>query len=160
MRATDDAELITEVEAYLAVRNERPLSSVQRAQMSDAMPGLKERAKTIPQLLEMANFLRQSRPIVPDEAAAKLLTSAAGGVLTRLTSRLQHASWNASDLEVAVRAFAAEETLGLGKVAQPVRVALSGRTISPSIFDMMEILGRDESLARISDCATAVETTS
>jgi len=61
---------------------------------------------------------------------------------------------------VAVRAFAAEEALGLGKVAQPIRVALSGRTISPSIFDMMEILGRDESLARIADCATTVETTS
>jgi glutamyl-tRNA synthetase len=64
---------------------------------------------------------------------------------------------SASDLQAALRDFAAEESLGLGKIAQPLRVALTGRTVSPSVFDMMEILGRDESLARIRDCEKALE---
>ena len=70
-------------------------------------------------------------------------------MLEKLTSRLQHASWTAGDLEAAVRDFAEAEGLGLGKVAQPLRVALTGRTVSPGVFDMMEILGREESLARL-----------
>jgi glutamyl-tRNA synthetase len=74
-----------------------------------------------------------------------------------LTSRLHNVSWTASELQAAVRDFAAEESLGLGKIAQPLRVALTGRTVSPSVFDMMEILGRDESLARIRDCEKALE---
>jgi glutamyl-tRNA synthetase len=73
-----------------------------------------------------------------------------------LTSRLQHASWTAGDLQAVVRDFADEEGLGLGKIAQPLRVALTGRTISPSVFDMMEILGRDESLARVRECGEAL----
>ena len=159
IRATGDEALMAAVEDYLAAQNETPLTTLQRRQMLAAMPGLKERAKTIPQLLEMASFLRNSRPIDPDEAGAKLLASAPRGILSDLTSRLQHASWDSKNLEVVVRAYAAEESLGLGKVAQPLRVALSGRTVSPSVFDMMEILGREESLARIDDCAKAVETT-
>ncbi|HMQ91767.1 MAG TPA: glutamate--tRNA ligase [Amaricoccus sp.] len=159
IRATGDEALVAAVEEYLAAQNETPLTTLQRRQMLAAMPGLKERAKTIPQLLEMASFLRDSRPIGPDAAGAKLLASAPRGILSGLTSRLQHASWDSKNLEVVVRAYAAEESLGLGKVAQPLRVALSGRTVSPSVFDMMEILGREESLARIEDCARAVETT-
>jgi glutamyl-tRNA synthetase len=77
-------------------------------------------------------------------------------MLERLTSRLQHASWKASDLETVVREFSEAESLGMGKVAQPLRVALTGRTVSPSVFDMMEILGREESLRRIRDCADTI----
>jgi len=159
MRSTEDAALLRAVEDYLAAHNKPALSAVQHAQMTVAMPGLKERAKTIPQLLSVANFILASRPIRQDESGSKLLTSASRGMLTRLTSRLQHASWTPGDLEAVVRAFAVEESLGLGKIAQPLRVALSGRTVSPSVFDMMKILGREESLARIDDCARAVETT-
>jgi glutamyl-tRNA synthetase len=80
-------------------------------------------------------------------------------MLSRLTSRLQNATWNAGDLEAVVRDFAVDEGLGLGKIAQPLRVAMTGRTVSPSVFDMMEILGREESLARIEECAKSMETT-
>ena len=92
---------------------------------------------------------------MPDAAAAKVLAPVPDGMLDRLTSRLQDASWTAGDLEAVVRDFAAAEGLGLGKVAQPLRVALTGRTVSPGVFDMMEILGREESLARLGDCASA-----
>jgi glutamyl-tRNA synthetase len=74
-------------------------------------------------------------------------------MLDRLTSRLQNASWRLNDLEAAVRDFAEAEGVALGKVAQPIRVALTGRTISPGVFDMMDILGPEETFARLGDCA-------
>ena len=103
----------------------------------------------------MADFLLGSRPFVPDAAAAKVMASVPDGMLDRLTSRLRDANWTAGDLEAVVRDFAASEGLGLGKVAQPLRVALTGRTVSPGVFDMMRVLGREESLARLRECAGA-----
>ncbi len=89
-------------------------------------------------------------------AAEKALASAPPGLLEKLTSRLRKATWTASELEAAVRDLGAEEGLGLGKIAQPLRVALSGRTVSLGVFDMLEILGREESLARLEACAGTV----
>jgi glutamyl-tRNA synthetase len=126
--------------------------------MLRAMPGLKERARTIPQLLEMARFILEDRPFLPDAAADKVLASVSHGMLERLTSRLQNATWTADGLEAAVREFAESESVGLGKVAQPLRVALTGRTVSPGVFEMMEILGREESLARLGDCVRTAPT--
>jgi len=126
-----------------------------RAKMLQAMPELKTRARTIPQILEMADFLLKDRPFVPDAAAARVLAAVPDGMLVRLTARLRDASWAAGDLEAVVRDFAASEGLGLGKVAQPLRVALTGRTVSPGVFDMMQVLGREETLARLADCAAA-----
>ncbi len=157
IRASEDADLLAAIEDYLALHNARALSGTERAQMLQAMPGMKERSKTIPQMIEMAEFILESRPFSPDEAGVKVLASVSRGILGRLTSRLQNASWTAIDLQAGVREFAAEEGLGLGKIAQPLRVALTGRTVSPSVFDMMEILGRDESLARIRDTAEALD---
>jgi glutamyl-tRNA synthetase len=157
MRAMDDAALLGEVEAYLAAQNVPSLDPVRRERLLRAMPELKSRARTIPQLLEMAHFILGERPFEPDAAGAKVLASAPAGALADLTSRLQNASWTASDLEGAVRAFAEERSLGLGKVAQPLRVALTGRTVSPGVFDMLEILGPEESLARLRDCAKRVQ---
>jgi glutamyl-tRNA synthetase len=154
IRATGDAALLREIDAYLASQQLPALTEPQRIAMLRAMPGMKERAKTIPELLEMARFILAARPIGADAAAAKLLDPAARAMLGRLTSRLQHANWEPSDLEACVRDFASGEGVGLGKVAQPVRAALTGRGVSPSVFDMMEILGRDETLARLADCAT------
>jgi glutamyl-tRNA synthetase len=120
------------------------------------MPGLKERAKTLPQIIDMASFILGKRPIRPEAAGAKVLAGMPGDMLEKLTSRLQHARWEADDLERAVRDFSEAEGVGLGKIAQPLRVALSGRTVSLGVFDMMEILGRDESIARLSDCIGTV----
>jgi glutamyl-tRNA synthetase len=124
--------------------------------MLAAMSGMKERAKTFIELLDMARFILSGDDLEPDEKSRKALLNVSRSMLERLTSRLQHASWTASDLETVVREFSEAESLGMGKVAQPVRVALTGRTVSPSVFDMMEILGREESLRRIRNCAQTI----
>jgi glutamyl-tRNA synthetase len=160
IRAAEDGVLLAHVENFLAAQKKPPLDDTQRGRMLRAMPGLKERAKTIPQMLEMARFLLNSRPMEPDKAASKVLDSVSQSMLTDLTSRLQHANWTGPELEGAVRAFAQAESLGLGKIAQPLRVALTGRTVSPSVFDMMEILGKEESLARLEDCTKILRTDS
>ncbi|MFO1144350.1 MAG: glutamate--tRNA ligase [Amaricoccus sp.] len=156
IRAADDAALLVEIEAFLALQNRPLLAEPERAQMLQAMGGLKERAKTIPQILDMASFILGKRPFSPDGPGAKALAAVPEGLLGKLTSRLRNASWTSDDLEAAVRDFAAAEGVGLGKVAQPLRVALSGRTVSLGVFDMMRILGRDETLARLEDCAGRV----
>lgn len=156
IRAADDQRLLEEIEGFLAAQDLPALTADQRAAMLLSMKGIKERTKTIPQMLEMARFILEERPILPDAAAAKVLDQTAPGVLARLTETLRAASWNAGDLEAAARAFGEAEGLALGKVAQPIRVALSGRTVSPSVFEMMIVLGREESLARIEECARTV----
>jgi glutamyl-tRNA synthetase len=157
MRASDDAALLAEIESYLASQKRAPLTDLQRAQMLRGMPGLKERAKTIPQILDMAHYILGKRPFVPDAQGTKVLASVSHGMLERLTSRLQHASWTSSELEAVVRGFAEAEGTSLGKVAQPLRVALTGRTVSPGVFDMLDVLGRDEALARLGDCAKTAQ---
>lgn len=158
MRASEDAALLNEVKAFLAAQREQPLTAAQEEGMLAAMAGLKERAKTVPELLELANFLLGKRPFRPDAGAAKILNEVALTLLGKLTSHLQRASWTPEALEAAVRDFAVQQGVGLGKVAQPLRAALTGRTVSPGVFDMMTILGREETLARISDCATTAAT--
>lgn len=156
IRAADDQRLVDAIDDYLAVHHRAPLTEAQRAGLTAAMPGMKERAKTIPQLIEMGAFLLDPRPSEIDPKAAKLLGHVSRSMLHRLTTRLQHASWNSHDLEAVLREFAEAESLGLGKIAQPLRVALTGRTVSPSVFDMMEVLGREETLARIDECAAGL----
>ena len=104
----------------------------------------------------MASFILLSPPFEQDAAAQKALAAVPAETLEKLTSRLQNATWAASDLETVVREFAVAEGVGLGKVAQPLRVALSGRTVSLGVFDMMEILGREETLARLEACTKTV----
>jgi glutamyl-tRNA synthetase len=155
MRAAADADLLAEVEAYLALHNRPGLSDQQRGQMLQAMPGLKQRSRTISELLDMARFILEERPLRPDARAAKYLNPETTAMLGRLTSQLRNASWTAVDLETEVRGFANERSLGLGKVAQPLRAALTGRTVSPSVFEVMAIIGRDETLARLEDCTAS-----
>jgi glutamyl-tRNA synthetase len=155
IRAADDTGLLAEIDAYLAAQKSPPLKEGIRAQMLAVMPELKTRARTLPQILDMAHFLLGTRPFVRDAAAARVMASVPDGMFGRLTSRLRDANWTAGDLEAAVRDFAASEGLGLGKVAQPLRVALTGRTTSPGVFDMLQVLGREESLARLRECADA-----
>ncbi len=119
-----------------------------------AMAGLKERAKTLLEIIDMAHYILADRPLSPDEKAAKHLDGATRPILARLTGRLRDASeWRAESVEQIVRSFAEEEQVKLGKVAQPLRAALTGRSVSPGVFDVMETLGRDETLARLDDAA-------
>ncbi|MXU65822.1 glutamate--tRNA ligase [Rhodobacteraceae bacterium KN286] len=153
IRAMANDRLLAEVEDFIAVQNNPPLTDTQRALFLSAMDGLKERSKTFPELLEMAHFFLGERPFVPDAKAAAILDPVSRGMLNRLTSRLRDASWSAENLQAVTRDFAEGENLKLGKVAQPLRAALTGRTVSPSVFEVMELIGRDETLARLEDSA-------
>ena len=116
------------------------------------MPQLKARAHTIDQLAEGAQFLFGTRPLDVDEAAAALLTEDARRLLARAHAALAAlAEWDEASLEAAIRDVAETADVKLGKLAQPLRAALTGRTMSPGIFDVLALLGRDESLARIAD---------
>ena len=95
-----------------------------------------------------------SRPIEPDEKAAKNLQDDARGMLAELTPHLQNASWNKDTLEQILNDFAAARDTKFGKLAGPLRAALAGRAVTPSVFDMMLVLGQDETLARLADAAT------
>jgi glutamyl-tRNA synthetase len=128
------------------------LAAQQRALLITAMPELKSRANTIDQVAEGASFLFADRPLQPDEAASALLTTDARPLLAAAHRKLAAlAEWNAGSLEAAIRDVAEGSGVKLGKVAQPLRAALTGRTTSPGIFDVLALLGRDESLARIAD---------
>jgi len=147
----DDAATLQELELYLAATGAEPLSETQREGLLKAMPLVRDKAKSFGQILEKAYFILTTRPLVPDEKAAAALSDVSRGILGELTPQLQNASWSRERLEAIVSACATGHGLGLGKLAQPLRAALAGRMVSPSVFDMMLILGREETLARLAD---------
>lgn len=125
------------------------------AQLLKAMPGLKERAKTLVELIDGASFLFRSRPLDLDEKASSILSEEqAGERLALVLGRLGAlGEWNEETLEAEIRTTADEHSVKLGQLAQPLRAALTGRAKSPGVFDVLAVLGRDESLARIGDYA-------
>jgi glutamyl-tRNA synthetase len=126
-----------------------------REQWLKAMPSLKERAKTLVDLIDGAHFLLTDRPISLDDKATGLLTPEARGLLQDVVNELAGVDpWTAEATEQAVRAFAERKGAKLGSVAQPLRAALTGRTTSPGIFEVLVVLGKTESLARIADQVT------
>ena len=149
----DDAALRRECEAYLAAAGLPALTSAQSSGLQAALYCLKERAKTFPELLEKAHFVLTSRPITLDDKALKNLDDVSRGMLSELTPHLQNASWNKETLEEVMNGFAAAKETKFGKLAGPLRAALAGRAVTPSVFDMMLVLGRDETLARLTDAA-------
>ena len=157
LRATPDAELVAALQAFAPFRPDgkeiEARLAARRAQLLAAMPGLKERAKTLNELIDSAAFIFADRPLELDEKARALLTSDARKVLRLALAALQQTEWRADKLDAAVRELAEREGLKLAAVAQPLRAALTGRTTSPGIFDVMVVLGREESLARITDQA-------
>lgn len=159
MRQMADEELLSRLidtlphleggEALLSALDEQ-----RKAQLLAALPGLKERAKTLVELIESAAFIFDQRPLSFDEKAQQLLDENARQLLAEILPVLQNVGdWTLANIEAAVREFAEQTERKLGKVAQPLRAALTGRTTSPGIFDVLSVLGREESLARISDQA-------
>jgi glutamyl-tRNA synthetase len=151
--ASGDAALLHELEAYLAAAGIPALTEQQRDRMSRAMYCLKDRAKKFPDLIEKAEFALNARPIVADEAAAKSLDTVSRGILKELTPRLQNASWTKDSLEPILTELATAHGIGFGKLAAPLRAALAGRTATPSVYDMMLVLGQTETIARLEDAA-------
>jgi glutamyl-tRNA synthetase len=128
------------------------LAESQKALLARAMPELKARAHTLVELAQGAGFLFARRPLEPDAAASALLVPEARTLLSSAHTRLAGlAEWDAASVEAAIREVAEAEGIKLGKLAQPLRAALTGRTTSPGIFDVLALLGKDESLARIAD---------
>ncbi|MER8898748.1 glutamate--tRNA ligase [Mesorhizobium sp. M0676] len=158
MRKMADAELFDIFVATLPYLESGPaiaarLDDPRKAQLLAALPGLKERAKTLVELADGAAFLFVERPLPIDEKAAALLSADARAILRGAHAALQTVSgdWSAAAAEAAVREFAAAGGHKLGAVAQPLRAALTGRSTSPGVFDVLAVLGREESLARIAD---------
>ena len=150
IRETADAVLVAEVTAFLARESPpRILSVTARQRLETAMGGLKERAKTLVELIQGAEFLFTDGPRSLDEAAAKLLTPEARATLAGALPALEATDWSTEALEACARAFAEQSGLKLGQVAQPLRAALTGKTSSPPLFAMLSLLGREESLARL-----------
>ena len=161
MRATPDAELLEHWKVYLAEAEGGVdvlawlADDANARTAAGALPGLKERAKTLVELTASASYLWRARPLDCDEKAQKILTDEAREILKGLHTVLENAgTWEAEPLETAVKAFAEDRELKLGKVAQPLRAALTGRGTSPGIYDVLIALGREESLARIADQAS------
>ncbi|EXL04079.1 glutamate--tRNA ligase [Aquamicrobium defluvii] len=157
MRGMDDAALTDALLATLPyLPNGEELAArfddAARARLLKAMPGLKDRAKTLVELAENTYYLTANRPLQPDEKAAGILDDAARATLSEVLKRFQGLEeWTAATTEAAVREFAESSGLKLGKIAQPLRAALTGRSTSPGVFDVLEVLGREESLGRIQD---------
>lgn len=148
IRAAEDVRLVDLVTARLGFDADDP----RRAVLAQAMPSLKPRAANLNELADGAGFLFASRPLPMDEAARALLTDEARALLARLHAALDAVhKWDTETTEVAVRQVAEDTGVKLGQVAQPLRAALTGRKTSPGIFDVLVLLGRDESLARIAD---------
>ena len=126
------------------------------SKLLEAMPVLKVRAKSINDLAGGAKFLFDIRPLALDAGASALLSADSKLILTQAQNALTGLDdWTMTALEEAVRHVAEDAGLGLGKVAQPLRAALTGSTTSPGIFDVLILLGRDESLGRLDDCLWA-----
>jgi glutamyl-tRNA synthetase len=159
IRQTSDAGLVDDIERLLPhLANGADLAAKftpdMKAKFQAAMPGLKERAKNLVELVGSAAFLWAQRPIAIDEKAKALLGPDARAIIAELLPDLSKVEpWTAPALEEAVRAYIQRKEIKLGAVAQPLRVALTGRPTSPGIFDVLQVLGREESLARLGDHA-------
>ncbi|MGA9797300.1 MAG: glutamate--tRNA ligase [Rhizomicrobium sp.] len=150
IRQRSDESLANEVDVLLShLSSPRQLNGYARVRLMAAMPGLKERARTIVELNQAAEFLYTDGPRTLDADAEKLLTADARSVLGKLIPALSGTDWSAPALEDAARTLATELGLKLGQVAQPIRAALTGKTTSPPIFAMLAVLGPDESLVRL-----------
>jgi glutamyl-tRNA synthetase len=152
IREASDGRLAGLVAPRIAPLIGRDLSTDEIALLTRAMPELKPRAKNLNELAEGATFLYRPRPLDLDEKAAQLLSGDAGRLLARAYAILSALDeWSAAAAEAGVRSVAETAGVKLGQVAQPLRAALTGRAASPGIFDVLVLLGREESLARIAD---------
>jgi glutamyl-tRNA synthetase len=161
IRHSDDQTLVRQFEAALdyvpnGAAVKAKLNQATRAQLLQAMPSLKERARTLIELIEGSYFIFADRPLQIEPKAQALLTTETRQLIGRLHTALEAVSpWTIATTEAAMRAFAEESNLKLGAIAQPLRVALTGKTTSPGIFEVLTVLGRDACLARLADQAAA-----
>ncbi|TNE42830.1 MAG: glutamate--tRNA ligase [Sphingomonadales bacterium] len=154
IREADDARLAALVAPRVAALTGRPVGPDGETLLTRAMAALKPRAKTLNEIADGALFLFAERPLVPDDKAMALLDQAGLDLIAACIQALSGIdTWTPEAIEHQIRGVAETAELGLGKVAQPLRAALTGRTTSPGIFDTLSLLGKEETLARLSDAA-------
>ena len=153
LRETADDRLVAMLAPRLEAALARPLDEEERARLLRAMPSVKTRAKTLADLADVARFYVERRPIAIDDKAGALLSDAACAGIAGFAATLTSVEWIPAKLEEAARGFAETQGLKLGNLAQPLRAALAGSTASPPIFEVMAVLGRDETLGRLEDVA-------
>jgi len=155
IKHADNTRLAVVVAPFVTALVGRDLTADETSRLAVAMPGLKERAKTLPHLAETAAFFFRPRPIPVEPAAAALLTDAARALLTQLRGKLVAVDpWDKAGLDQAIKAQVAEAGVKFPALGQPLRAALTGRTNSPAMADVMAVLGREESLGRLDDALT------
>ncbi|SFK22723.1 glutamate--tRNA ligase [Methylocapsa palsarum] len=159
IRSASDKDLLAAIEAALpflpqgqdGADGKLELDAARRAKLLAAMPGLKERAKTLIELIDGAAFLFAQRPLTLDSKARDIAAAGRLHIVHLIPGLSALGEWSAANAEAVVRDYAAEHKIKLGDVAQPLRAALTGRATSPGIFDVLEVLGKEESLARLKD---------
>ncbi|KAF0139242.1 MAG: glutamyl-tRNA synthetase [Rhodospirillaceae bacterium] len=153
LREADDVRLVDFIRPHLETALGTPVNDRDLARLYRAMPGLKVRTRTVRELADAALFYVHPRPIPLDNKACQQLDTGDPALLITLATHLAAAErvWEVRVLEEDMRRLAAEQGLALSKLAQPMRVALTGATISPPLFDVMQVLGREEVLARLDD---------
>ena len=149
--AADDAALLQEILAYRDKSDMAPLADEVAAGLGRALYCVKDRAKTFGELLDKARFILIQRPLKIEEKAQKQLNSVSHSILETLTPQLHNVTWSREALEALVNQVAEAHEVGFGKVAGPLRAALAGQSVTPSVIDVMLVLGRDESVARLND---------
>ncbi len=152
LRAADDGRLVALIAGRVTAALGRDLADSDSALLQRTMPELKKRANNLNDLAASSLFYLRSRPIPMDEGAAKLLASATPGLLDRARARfVAQDDWTAAALEQVARELAESEAAKLGQIAQPLRAAVTGSAQSPGLFEVLEVLGKDEVLGRIDD---------
>lgn len=147
----DDAALLQEILAYRVKSDIAPLTDEVSEGLGRALYCVKDRAKTFGELLDKARFILVQRPLEIEEKAKKQLNSVSHSILETLTPQLHNVTWSREALEALVNQVAEAHEVGFGKVAGPLRAALAGQSVTPSVIDMILVLGRDESVARLND---------
>ncbi|VAW04124.1 Glutamyl-tRNA synthetase, partial [hydrothermal vent metagenome] len=152
IRQANDMQLVSLVEPLIEAELDAQLSSENSELLAQAMPVLKMRARNLLELAQSSLFLFKKRPLGLDERAQTLLDADARKLLASIHDTLSKLDdWSLESTEEKVKAIAESSELGLGKLAQPMRAALTGSTSSPGIFDVLILLGKEESLARLAD---------
>jgi glutamyl-tRNA synthetase len=154
IRQADDDRLTRDVLERLAHRHDLSLGSIAAGRIRALMPALKERAKTLVDLADSAAFLARVVPLPMEPKAAAALTAEARLMLRDVGKVLAETDFSVPAIDAALRGFAERSGLKLGQVAQPLRAALTGSTVSPGIDATLAALGREESLARIEASST------
>ena len=151
--ASEVEDLLKALDDFCAAAGHEALSEQKREALRRTLPIVKNGTRKLPDLIEKSHFLLASRPITPDEKSAKALDPVSIGILSELTPHLQNASWDRDTLERLLGDAAEARGLKFGQLAAPLRAALAGRSATPSVYDMMLVLGQDETLARLKDAA-------